>query len=114
MTERTVRSMAKELAGIFYEDNRTPVFRQAFPTLKHYMRGQWVQQNGDIKIDKPGWLYHVELARKVLASMLSKPDSVVSPAIKERIFDALIEEHEKATSTGAVSLTQRKNTESLH
>ena len=109
MTERTIRSMAKELAGIFYEDNRTPAFRQAFPTFKHYMRGQWVQQNGDIKIDKPGWLYHVELARKVLASMLSKPDSVVSPAMKERIFEALIEEHKNATSPQAKSLTQRKD-----
>ena len=51
MTEQTIRLMAKELAGIFYEDNRSPAFRQAYPTLKHYMRGQWVQQNGDIKID---------------------------------------------------------------
>ena len=73
------------------------------------MRGQWVQASGDIKIDKPGWLYHVELARKVLGSMLSKPDSIVSPAMKERIYDALLEEHQKATSPQAKSLTQRKD-----
>lgn len=114
MTERTIRSMAKELAGIFYEDNRTPAFRRAFPTLRHYLRGQWVQLNGDIKIDKPGWMYHVDLARKVLGSMLSKPDSVVSAAMKERIYDALLEEHERATSSQAKSVTQRKNNQSLH
>lgn len=112
MTERTVKEMAKELAGVFYEDQaRTPGFRKAFPTLKAYMRGQWHQANGDIKIDKPGWMYHIDLARKMLANMLSKPDSRVSPAMKERIYDAIVEEHSKATSPKARKFTQRIETQ---
>lgn len=94
--ERTVRSMAKELAGIFYEEPQRSVgFRRAFPTFKHYMRGQWVQADGSIKAYRPGWLHHVALARKILAIMLGKPDTVVSPAMKNRIFDALIEDRNR-------------------
>ena len=106
MTERTIKQTAKELAGAFYEDNRTPAFRRAFPTLKSYMRGQWHQSDGEIKIDKPGWMYHIDMARKILTIMLGKPDAVVSPVMKERIYDALIEERNRATKT---TVTQRMN-----
>ena len=109
MTERTIKEMAKELAGVFYEDSaRTPGFRRAFPTFKAYMRGQWHQPDGTIKIDKPGWLYHKDLARKMLTMMLGQPDSRVSPVMKERIYDALIAETERATAKGAKQVTQRK------
>lgn len=114
MTDRTLRSMAKELAGIFYEDNRSPAFRQAFPTLKHYMRGQWVQPDGDIKIDKPGWMYHVDLARKCLAHMLTLPDTVVHPNIKQSIYEAFINEHEQRQKTKPLKVVQRKHTDPLH
>jgi hypothetical protein len=97
--------MAKELAGIFYEDNRSPAFRRTFPTLKAYMRGQW-HQNGDIVINKPGWMYHVDLARKVLVQMLSQSDEKVSSIMKERIYEALIEEHNKQSQ--AKKVLQRK------
>ena len=109
MTERTIKEMAKELACVFYEDNaRTPGFRRAFPTLKAYMRGQWHQLDGTIKIDKPGWLYHVDLARKILVNMLGQPDARVSPVLKERIYEAVIEEHSVATTKRAKQVTQRK------
>ena len=109
MTERTIKEMAKELAGVFYEDQaRTPGFRRAFPTFKAYMRGQWHQPNGDIKIDKPGWLYHVSMARELLTMMFGQPDSRISPVMKERIYDALIAETERATAKGAKQVTQRK------
>ena len=104
MTERTIRMMAKELAGKFYEDNRSEPFRRTFPTLKAYMRGQW-HQNGDIVINKPGWMYHIDLARKVLGTMLSQPN--VSAIMKERIYEALLDEHERATGTQAKKVTQR-------
>lgn len=106
MTEHTVRSMAKELAGTFYEENRSAGFRKAFPTFKHYMRGQWVQADGSIKAYRPGWLHHVALARKVLALMLGKPDSVVSPAMKERIHAALIEDREREAGRKPKALHQ--------
>ena len=109
MTERTIRSMAKQLAGAFYEDNRSAAFRQTFPTLKSYMRGQWHNIDGVIvKIDKPGWMHHIEMARKVLTHMLSLPDARVSPRMKESIYDALIEEHARATKPTALKTTQRK------
>ena len=106
MTERTIRLMAKELAGKFYEDNRSVGFRRTFPTLKSYMRGQWHQVDGQIVINKPGWMYHIDLARKVLANMLSKPN--VTEVMKQRIYEALLEEHDKAVSTKAKKVLQRK------
>ena len=109
MTERTVRSMAKELAGAFYEDNRSPGFRAAFPTFTHYMRGQWVQSDGSIKAYRPGWLHHVDQARKILALMLGKPDAQVSPVMKERIFDALIEDRDRQFKA-----EQQKTAKKLH
>src|ERR1035437_6098434 len=108
MTERTIRMMAKELAGTFYEDNRSIEFRRAFPTLKAYIRGQWHQQDGDIVINKPGWMYHIDLARKLMGWMLSQPDSKVSPIMKERIYEALLEEHSRATAPQAKKVLQRK------
>ena len=108
MTEKTIKDVAKELAGAFYEDNRSDAFRKTFPTLKAYMRGQWHQPSGEIIINKPGWMYHIELARKVLGSMLSKPDAQVSQVMKDRIYDALLEEHEKATRPTAKKILQRK------
>lgn len=114
MTEKTIKEMARELAGIFYEDNRSPAFRAAYPTLKHYMRGQWVQPDGDIKIDKPGWMYHVDLAKKCLAQMLTMPDAVVHPNIKNAIYEAFIAEHEKRQKQKPLKVVQRTNREPLH
>ena len=108
MTERTIRSMAKELAGVFYDENRSEGFRRTFPTLKAYMRGQWHKPDGEVLITKPGWVYHIDLARKVLASMLTK--SSVSDVMKQRIYDALLEENEKAHSPQAQKALQRINT----
>src|SRR5476649_829651 len=109
MTERTIRMMAKELAGIFYEDNRSPAFHRTFPTLKAYMRGQ-LHQNGDVILNKPGWMYHIDMARKLLGAMLSQPDAKVSPLMKQRIYEALLEEHERSTAPQAKKVIQRKET----
>ena len=100
----TVRMMAKELAGKFYEDNRSPGFRKAFPTFKHYMRGQWVQPDGSIKAYRPGWLHHVRLAYKVLAQMLG--DNRVHSNLKWPIYEAVIEYNTRAQRPGAKKLHQ--------
>lgn len=106
--ERTVRSLAKELAGVFYEEpKRSAGFRKAFPTFKHYMRGQWVQADGSIKAYRPGWLHHVGHARKMMALMLGQPG--VTPVVKERIFDALIEDRNRQFKAEA-----RRTAKSLH
>lgn len=105
--ERTVRSMAKELAGVFYEEpRRSPGFRRAFPTFKDYLKGHWHQPDGRIKLFTPGWHHHVALARKALTLMLGQPDSVVSPVIKERVFDSLIEDRKRTYQAGNKTVGQ--------
>ena len=106
MTERTIRSLAKELAHIFYDGNRSEAFRRTFPTERAYIRGQWHQPNGDIVLNKPGWMYHLDMARKILVAMLGDPR--VSEPMKERIYDAWLEERSKADQT-RTKVTQRIN-----
>ena len=98
--EATIKKMATELAGVFYEQERSPRFRKAFPTLKNYMGGWQVVADGAVKKTSPGWMHHVVLARRVLTEMLKKPDAVVSPAMKERIYDALLEDRGKSQRFG--------------
>lgn len=107
MTDQTVKEMAKELAGVFYEDSaRTPGFRKAFPTFQSYMRGQWHQPDGSIKAYLPGWKHHMELARKVLSTMLGQPDARISPFMKEKIFDGLIADRNQSFHKAARQLHQ--------
>ena len=105
----TVKKMAEKLAGVFYEDQvRSPKFRMTFPTLKAYMRGQWHQPNGDIVINKPGYLYHVEMARKVLAKMLTLPDTQVHANIKDAIYQGFLDEHEATQQRKPKKVLQRQ------
>lgn len=108
MTERTIRSLAKELAGAFYEGTRTGRFRaddamcrarrlhkhanglveevvvqvpfhEAYPTVHHYVKAHWP--------------YFYDLARKQMTQMLAMPS--VHPNVKAAIFEALKEDNEK-------------------
>lgn len=118
MTERTIRSLAKEYAGRFYEEaskefgsaihdqQRSRDFRSTYPTLRHYIRGMQVKKDGTINIDRPGWLYFVDIARKRMVQMLADP--AVHQNIKDGIMAALLEEHAKSTGPKAVSLLQRR------
>lgn len=91
--EPTIKAMATELAGVFYEENtRSARFRAAFPTVNDYLMGRWHRSDGTVQRYIPGWQHHVTLARKVLAAMLGQPDSRVSAVMKERIFEALLED----------------------
>ncbi len=124
MTERTIRSMAKELAGTFYEQKRSDRFRskdsltrvktierqpdgrlaevvkvmpfhEVFPTAKKFAEAHW-----------PFW---VEPAKRCLIAMLAMSDARVSPYMKQCIYDALIEENEKARAQdGGKRLLQRE------
>lgn len=124
MTEQTIRIMAKELAGKFYEQKRSGHFRdpnsltrakrmtrdpqtgirkevtvvlpfsQAYPTAQSYVNA-W-------------WPFFVEAARKALTAMLAQPDARIHPHMKERIFDALIEDREREVHNGAKRLHQRQ------
>lgn len=119
MTERTIRTLAKELASIFYtqaggdtfgnapdDRDRSKRFRQTYPTLEHYLKGYQVQTNGKLKIDQPGWTYFISLARARMVQMLSQPG--ISQSVKDGIYAALIEEHAKSTSPIAQEVLQRR------
>lgn len=107
MTERTVRSLAKEIAGVFYEQNRSPGFRSAFPTYKDYISGRWHLPNGAIKPYTPGWHFFVEIARRMMIQMLARKD--VHENLKTGIYEALLEENMKATSAKARNIFQVKD-----
>lgn len=97
--ERTTRSLAKELAAIFYEESaRTPKFRAAFPTLQAYMRGQWHQPDGSIRAYRPGWLHFVEHARGMLVAMLGRND--IHDNVKSAVYDAIIEDRNNEFKAG--------------
>lgn len=119
MTERTIRTLAKELAATFYEEAggdlfgtapedraRSKRFRETYPTLKHYMRGIQVLPNGQCKVDQPAWTYFVTLARARMVQMLQDP--LTKPAVKDGIYKALLEEHAKSTSPLAQEVLQRR------
>ena len=98
--EATIRHQARELAGAFYEQNRSPRFRAAFPTVECYLGGWQRVADGTLKKVPPGWMHHVVLARRLLVEMLRQPDSRVSPFLKEKIADALIEDRGKSQRFG--------------
>lgn len=119
MTERTIRNLAKELASTFYEEAggdlfgpapedraRSKRFRETYPTREHYLKGYQVGTDGRIKIDQPGWKYFVTLARARMVQMLSQPGT--SQSVKDGIYKALLEEHNKSTSPVAQEVLQRR------
>ncbi len=97
---------AGDMFGSAPEDReRSKRFRQTYPTLKHYKRGLQVQSDGSIKVDKPGWMYFVTLARARMVQMLQDP---TKKHLHEAIYKSLLEEHQKSTSPKALELLQRR------
>lgn len=119
MTERTIRTLAKELASVFYteaggdmfgkaleDQQRSKRFRETYLTLEHFLKGYQVGKDGRIKQDQPGWKYFITLARARMVQMLQ--DKSQSQSVKEGIYKALLEEHQKSTSPRAQELLQRR------
>ncbi len=118
MTERSIRSVAKALAGAFYEQSagdlfggapedrgRSKRFRQSYPTVKHYLRGIAIASDGRVVPQEPGWKFFVTLARARMVQILQDP---TKKNLHEAIYKALLEEHEKSTSPKAQELLQRR------
>lgn len=118
MTERTVRSVAKQLAGAFYEQSagdmfgtapedreRSKRFRASYPTVKHYLRGIAIAPDGRVVPQEPGWKYFVTLARARMVQMLQDP---TKESLHGAIYKALLEEHVKSTSPRAQEILQRR------
>ncbi len=75
--DRQIRHTAKELAGVFYEENkRSDQFRIMWPKVRDYIRDCWP--------------LYVPQARQALASMLRSPN--VTEHLKQEIYKALTTE----------------------
>lgn len=118
MTERTIRTLAKELASVFYEEAggdlfgtapedraRSKRFRQTFPTLKHYLEGMAVAPDGRIVPGQKAWVYFISLARARMVQILQDP---TKQHLHEAIYKSLLEEHQKSTSPAAQEILQRR------
>jgi hypothetical protein len=125
VTERTIRSLAKEFAGAWYEQNeRSETFRNGTQTVP-VVRCMRVKvgkvtvlkevefrvpfrvafPNADAYVEAY-WPHWVEHARAKLAEMLGMPDEKISPQRKEQIFAALIEDREREQRQGGNKLRQ--------
>jgi hypothetical protein len=76
-----IKHTAKEIAGAFYDMNRTERFRQQAGTQRRFVRQHWKD--------------HVEVAVEALVGVLSLPGT--SDHEKNAIYDALTEFNERAT-----------------
>lgn len=124
MTERTIMMTAKEYAGVFYEQKRSDRFRskdsktrikrmvrdertglmvervfivpffEAFPTSKAFAEAHWP--------------LFVDAARKSLVTMLALPDARISPALKEGIMAAIVEDRQREYRGAGKRLIQAK------
>lgn len=148
MTNLMIRKMAKDLAGLFWdqadsgqmfsdtreEHERSKAFRDTYPTLKSYLMGHQrcrsdfaplldAEGNPPLgyfrvehsdrwwKLDRPGWQYHVEYARKSLATMLRNPS--ISEHEKHAISEALIDDYNKSVDPKQYEkVTQRRMAQS--
>lgn len=111
MTERTIRTLAKELAAEFYEHKgRSNRFRSMDePTRARALK---MMEDGNIRevvvsvpfrqaypdaktFSKAHWPFFYSLARDCLVAMLALPDSRIHPNMKEAIRDAIVEDRMK-------------------
>ena len=77
-----IRKTARDIAGAFYEGNRSDTFRKNYPDQYVYIELQW-----------PAF---VATAREILTDMLG--NGSVSDHEKEEIYNALIAWRENATA----------------
>lgn len=127
MTEQTIRAMAKEFSGKYYESiHRTAAFREgkmltkAVKAIHVKIGGITVVKEVEFNIPfrvaypnvkayvKSAWPHWVDHAREKLSEMLGMPDERISPLMKERIFAAILEDRENQLRHGAKRLRQIK------
>lgn len=87
---KLIRNTAEEIAGAFYDMNRTDRFRQQAGTQRQFVRQHWKD--------------HIPVTLEVLSSLLAEPGR--SEAEKEEIYDALIAFNTNA-SRGTPKLSSR-------
>lgn len=98
MTHPRIVHDAKEMAGCFYELERSDVFRITWPSQDEYVRIKWP--------------HFVSGVRQAYAELLGAPN--VAEDEKERMYEALVGNYGQVVSDGASSPLQLvKNTESF-
>ena len=75
-----IRKTAEEIAGCFYEENRSERFRKETGSQKQFIRQHWKD--------------HISATIQCMAQLLSQPG--FDEREKERIHDAIVEFHERA------------------
>lgn len=90
MTHRMIVHDAKEMAGCFYEMDRSVTWRATWPDQDGYVAAKWP--------------HFVKAVREVYAELLGRPD--VPPDQKERMYEALTDDVESVVSDGAASPIQ--------
>lgn len=120
-----MKSLAKELAGAFYEQKRSGRFRSVnelvkAKTLKRLPDGRHVEVTVRVPFRKAypsaqafsstHWPFFVDAARRCMTTMLALPDARVAPHLKAAIYDALLEDNDKRQNhlTGGLTLAQSK------
>lgn len=84
MTVMLIRQLAKQMAGAFYEENRSERFRKLWPDRRQFIARSWVG--------------FVDQAEKTLISMLH--DKTTPEYTKEEIYKAILEQRERDTGPG--------------
>lgn len=89
MTVQLIRLTAKDLAGAFYEEDRSDRFRKLWPDVRQFTARNW-----------PNF---VPMARAILTGMLD-PHSNTVQSLKDEIYEALIEDHRRSQGQRGVKV----------
>lgn len=85
MSVMLFRKLAKDMAGAFYEENRSPRFRKLWPDQRQFIARSW-----------PGFL---DQAEATLIQMLNDPST--PQYTKDEIYEAILEQRKRDTGPGA-------------
>lgn len=86
-----IRKTAEEIAGAFYEGNRSERFRSGAGSPKNYIRRHWKD--------------HISVTIQCMARLLGQPG--FSDEEKERIHEAIVEFNERAGAGTPKNLSLR-------
>lgn len=90
MTHKMIVHDAQEMAGCFYESDRSATFRATWPDQMDYVRAKWH--------------HFVVPVRAGYAELLGRPE--VDEETKARIYEALVSDTAQASNDGADSPLQ--------
>lgn len=90
MTHPAIVHEAKEFAGVFYDQDRSALFRSMWPSQDEYVQHKWV--------------HFVAPVIKIWSEMLGRPD--VPERMKDFMFKAIVANAAQASSPNALDVIQ--------